>query len=315
MRSLRVIFCLVWPLLCTAFDATITARINESLQAQKSLKTIPCEQLSIFSLRMTLSQLLSAKKSKRAAFYPIYDTEADMKKQWAALPGVQPGDNPESMLLKHAHCHEAAMWFTQHLTLEEQTEFSAKYFLPLLPTRELLVEGADTLSAFYKSKVTCSECFPMTEKQEFDDVNKMLQAQKHLRVVPCEQLSIFSIRTVLKDLIKMKKTDQVAEYPIYKTEDDMKKQWAQLPGVQPGDNSESRLVKFAHCHEAVMWFTQHLTTEDKAIFSKRSFLPLLPKAELPLTGRPALIDFYAAKVKCPKCSVGMKPSAGEVITV
>lgn len=304
MRWLRAALYITLPLCSHANLAAL--KINEELQAQKSLRTVPCEQLSIFSLRTTLSGLLAAKKSERVSTYPLYQSESDMRKEWAALPGVKPGDNPESTLLKFAHCHQAVMWFTKHLSLAEQAEFSSKEFLPLLPTKQLSVDGFGALSTFYKSVVTCSQCFPVVgnnTSREVEHVNQQLQARKDLRVTPCEQLSIFSLRMVLKDLLSAKKSKRTAEYPMYGSEAEMKLQWSALPGVQPGDNDESRLVKFAHCHEAVMWFQQHLDKDEQAIFAQRSFLPLLPMTELQLVGPSALTEFYAAKVKCAQCGI------------
>merc|ERR1712048_591063 len=124
-------------------------QLNAQLLAREDLRTIPCEQLSIFSLRVTLKALLGAKSSTRTAPFPIYATEEDMTSAWRSLPGVQPGDNPESRLVKYAHCHEAVMWFVQHLSAYEQHAFARDNVMPLLPVRELPLEGPEVLTQFY----------------------------------------------------------------------------------------------------------------------------------------------------------------------
>lgn len=227
-----------------------------------------------------------------------------MKDQWKAIPGVQPGDNPESRLVKYAHCHEAVMWYTQHLSADEKKSFSHANFLPLLPTSELPVEAKDAFTRFYVSKVKCEECSigSNTEPSSaIEQLNQQLVSQDSLRTVPCEHLSIFSLRVVLKELLKAKTSTESGVYPIYATEEEMKAQWKKLPGVQPGLNPESRLMIHAHCHEAVMWYTQHLSAEAQHSFARKNFLPLLPTNELPAEGKDTLTQFYVSKVQCPEC--------------
>merc|ERR1712048_764140 len=186
----------------------------------------------------------------------------------------------------------------------EKHAFARDNVMPLLPVRELPLEGPDALTRFYASKVKCRECAaqPVTAAP-VESLNQHLVAQRGLRSVPCEGLSIFSIRTVLKALLGIKNSTHTAPFPIYKTEADMKAVWRSLPGVQPGDNPESRLVKYAHCHEAVMWFMQHLSAHEQQVFAHDQFLPLLPLGELPLNGPEVLTQFYASKVKCPQCGL------------
>eukprot|EP00747_Dinoflagellata_sp_TGD_P166228 gnl/TRDRNA2_/TRDRNA2_188695_c0_seq1.p1 gnl/TRDRNA2_/TRDRNA2_188695_c0~~gnl/TRDRNA2_/TRDRNA2_188695_c0_seq1.p1 ORF type:complete len:165 (+),score=39.20 gnl/TRDRNA2_/TRDRNA2_188695_c0_seq1:72-566(+) len=139
-------------------------------QPSHELKTVPCENLSIFSLRFVLQKLLEAKKSPRVAQYPMYESEAEMKNEWRELPGVQPGNNPNSLLVKHAHCQQAAMWYSQHLDSSEKESFAQNNFLPLLPTtKNLLLDLGDSatdpkLKLFYESKVLCNECAESSEK-------------------------------------------------------------------------------------------------------------------------------------------------------
>merc|ERR1712032_754629 len=222
--------------------------------------SVPCENLSIFSLRVVLQKLLDTKKSPRVAKYPMYESEAEMKREWASLPGVQPGNNPDSRLMKHAHCYQAVMWHSQHLNRSEKESFAQSNFLPLLPqSMNLIAELGDSaidpkLKLFYKSKVLCKEC-------------------NESGSVPCEDLSIFSLRVVLQKLLDAKKSPHVAKYPMYESEAEMKREWASLPGVQPGNNPDSRLVKHAHCYQAVMWHSQHLNRSEKESFAQSNFLP------------------------------------------
>lgn len=306
--------CCAWP----ESHIGVAEQINQKLLATEALRTVPCDGVSVFALRVTLKAMLALKTSPITASYPISSTEADMKADWQKLPSVQPGDNADSRLLKYAHCHEAVMWFLHHLSLSEQQAFSRANFLPLLPLHELPVDSSDPLTLFYASKVNCEECH-----SGFDDihadaaiplvrVNQKLLKQELLRTVPCEHLSIFALRVVLKALLNVKTNagtvpvrpvNAESMYPIYKTEDEMQEQWSALPGVQPGDNADSRLVKYSHCHEAVSWFFQHLSMEERKSFAKSSFLPLLPVRDLPHEGNDALTRFYTAKVKCQRCSV------------
>jgi len=124
------------------------------------VRTVPCEDLSIFSLRAVLRDLLGRmpRGSGGGAAYPAYASAADMEERWGALPGVQPGNNHESLLVKHAHCHEAAAWFAQRLTPGERQAFAEQMFLPELPTRQLPAEGPAALVEFYASRVTCERC-------------------------------------------------------------------------------------------------------------------------------------------------------------
>mmetsp|Transcript_107940 Transcript_107940/g.170519 ORF Transcript_107940/g.170519 Transcript_107940/m.170519 type:complete len:174 (+) Transcript_107940:53-574(+) len=169
-RPYAILHVVALPLLSSATLETISWDIDSQPEAKTSLRTIPCEQLSIFSLRTILIQLLSTKRSESVSSYPIYASEKEMRQRWTTLPGVKPGKNPESVMLKHAHCHEAVMWFTQHLSLDEQRKFSTNNFLPLLPTTELEVEGPDAISEFYRSKVTCPKCRIDTKSSMMTDI-------------------------------------------------------------------------------------------------------------------------------------------------
>merc|ERR1712039_957804 len=153
---------------CTALLAAVAAGTPS-----QPLKTVPCANLSIYSLRVVLQELLESKKSPRVAGYPMYESAAEMKQAWRSLPGVQPGNNPNSLLVKHAHCHEAVMWYSQHLDQSEKESFAQRNFLPLLPEGgNLLSKLGDSatdskLKLFYESKVLCSECSePETERKE-----------------------------------------------------------------------------------------------------------------------------------------------------
>jgi len=277
-----------------ALPSTSVEQVNAFLRNETGLLTAPCEGLSIHSIRLMLKKLLSIKHSDRTSPYPIYATEAEMKEQWKAIPAVKLGDNRESRLVKYAHCHEAVMWYTQHLSAAEKKSFSHGNFLPLLPTGELPVEDKDVFTKFYASKVKCNDC---------NIISGSVNAVSKLRTVPCEDLSIFSLRVALKELFKAKSSPRTASYPMYATEAEMRAQWRALPGVQPGDNPQSRLVRYAHCHEAVNWYKHHLSEAEQQAFARTTFLPLLPAHDLPVDGNDLLTQFYVSKAKCAECTV------------
>jgi len=245
----------------------------------------------------------------------MYKTVEEMQHQWSVLPGVPVGDNPQSRLLKFAHCHEAVMWYTQHLSAQEQQKFAKNIFLPSLPNQLLSPLGGGPLELFYTSKVFCPECNvqQVLNKQPLnaaaDSVNKYLQAQPGLQLVACENLSIYSLRYLLKALLSVKNKALDATYPIYTNKTSMAADWAQLPGVQPGNNLQSLMIKHAHCYQAVMWFTQYLNPKDQATFAASYFLPLLPANELEIDGNGAIAKFYLSKVKCPQCVTHASPTS------
>jgi len=203
------------------------------------------------------------------------------------------------------------MWYTQYLSKSAQKSFAQTNFLPLLPAEQQPTDGDDALTAFYVSKVKCRQCeagdsaftgnTSMTNMKM--QVNQQLVARKSLRTVPCEELSIYSLRVTLQSLLSARDTARNVSYPIYTTKKDMIAQWRSLPGVQLGDNKMSRLIRDAHCHEAAMWFTHYLSEKGQQTFEKTNFLPLLPVQEQPTDGDDVLTAFYMSKVHCQQCLV------------
>jgi hypothetical protein len=68
-------------------------------------------------------------------------------------------------------------------------------------------------------------------------------------------------------------------------------------------------VRAAHCHEAVMWFVHHLSSEAQAKVASELVLPMLPVADhVAKQGQRLSSDeagrFYDEKVTCQKCHVG-----------
>merc|ERR1712037_17784 len=118
------------------------------VHGRKSLRTVPCERLSIYSLRVALDALFAARDPSLHTSYPIYASEEEMHAQWSALPGVEPGNNKFLRLVRDAHCHEAAMWFTRYLSELGKQAFERENFLPLLPVEEQQTDGDDALIAF-----------------------------------------------------------------------------------------------------------------------------------------------------------------------
>merc|ERR1719197_2209942 len=83
----------------------------------------------------------------------------------------------------------------------------------------------------------------------------------------------------------------------------MELHWAESA---PADDTR---VRDAHCHEAVMWFVHHLTSQEQAHVMKSTVLPMLPVIDhTEGKGNRAAHDhagkFYDEKVTCQNCHVG-----------
>lgn len=86
-----------------------------------------------------------------------YGTASDMDAHWAESA---PAEDPR---VRDAHCHEAVMWFTHHLTTEAQEQMKRQITLPFLPLADHTIKGSarekdDKAGKFYDSKVTCQAC-------------------------------------------------------------------------------------------------------------------------------------------------------------
>jgi hypothetical protein len=141
-------------------------------------------------------------------------------------------------------------------------------------------------------------------------LNKHLAAKKGIKLKVCEDFTTEEVRTVLKELlprtsihlksIYSKKDGRGAKYTSV-NEMEAHWQWA-----APGNDLR---VRDAHCHEAVMWFVHHVTTEDQVEVMQKLVLPMLPVAQhTEGKGKRDASDhagkFYDEKITCQNCHVG-----------
>jgi hypothetical protein len=147
-------------------------------------------------------------------------------------------------------------------------------------------------------------------------LNGHLTRQSGLKVKACEDFSVHELRSVLRTLLPQASRALQEIYPesdgrraAYTSVEDMEADWAQsAPAEDPR-------VHAAHCHEAVMWFVHHLSSEAKVSAMKQLVLPLLPVEDH--TAKQSQRDiadvagrFYDQKITCQKCHVGGIDSLG-----
>jgi hypothetical protein len=131
----------------------------------------------------------------------------------------------------------------------------------------------------------------------------------------CEEFTTAGLRTVLRDLLPRTSAHLKAVYSKadgrgakYTTVLEMESHWNNAP-------ADDVRVRNAHCHEAVMWFVHHLTSEDQAHVMKTMVLPKLPVDDH-TSGKGNRADndhagkFYDEKVTCQNCQVGGIDSLG-----
>jgi len=147
-------------------------------------------------------------------------------------------------------------------------------------------------------------------------LNKHLVAKKGIKLEVCESFTTPKLRAVLRELLPL---TSVHLKKIYSKVDgrgakytDVKEMEAHWSESAPVDDTR---VRDAHCHEAVMWFVHHLTTQDQVQAMKTMVLPMLPVADHTSgKGKRAADDhagkFYDAKVTCQNCHVGGITSLG-----
>ena len=143
--------------------ASANAKLNKHLKGKKGIKLKSCEEFDTQGVREVLSDLLPRVSVDLKAIYSDkdgrvgkYDTLAQMQLHWQAAPA-------EDLRVRDAHCHEAVMWFTHHLTTEVQEGIKGRITLPMLPAAEHTLkdasrDSADKAGIFYDSKVTCQKC-------------------------------------------------------------------------------------------------------------------------------------------------------------
>eukprot|EP00933_Yihiella_yeosuensis_P050949 TRINITY_DN4875_c1_g2_i1.p1 TRINITY_DN4875_c1_g2~~TRINITY_DN4875_c1_g2_i1.p1 ORF type:complete len:560 (-),score=135.72 TRINITY_DN4875_c1_g2_i1:211-1890(-) len=140
--------------------ARANAKLNGHLLKRADLKTKACEAHTKKELQATLRTLFKVRNEELMSVYAKHDgrrsayaSQAEMEKHWSELP-----EDDVDGIQRDAHCHEAVMWFTHHLTEPAQAEFAKLHELPLLPTRAHSTKGEDPVTKLYSSKVTCQAC-------------------------------------------------------------------------------------------------------------------------------------------------------------
>jgi len=62
--------------------------------------------------------------------------------------------------------------------------------------------------------------------------------------------------------------------------DDIKSRWGEMIDIAEGCDLDQTVLRDGHCHEAVMWFTHHLTKENRELLkSTGTAIPLLSTVE------------------------------------
>jgi len=141
-------------------------------------------------------------------------------------------------------------------------------------------------------------------------LNKHLAARNGIRLKACEEFSVSELREVLhalhpkaSDELKRIYSDSDGRSSKYITASEMAAHWAEnAPAEDPR-------VRDAHCHEVVMWFTHHLTTQAQEHVQHTITLPLLPVADHTMRGSARdstdkAGKFYDSKVTCQACHNG-----------
>eukprot|EP00929_Paragymnodinium_shiwhaense_P014981 TRINITY_DN122998_c0_g1_i1.p1 TRINITY_DN122998_c0_g1~~TRINITY_DN122998_c0_g1_i1.p1 ORF type:complete len:556 (-),score=152.06 TRINITY_DN122998_c0_g1_i1:360-2027(-) len=140
-------------------------------------------------------------------------------------------------------------------------------------------------------------------------LNRHLAFKKGLKVKACEDFSVPELRELLQSVfphtaedLKNVYSDKDGRRSVYSTLEEMLEHWAEVP-------ADDHRVRDAHCHEAVMWFIHHLTSEKQEELKQALVLPLLPVADHTHEQKSRLESdkagkFYDAKVTCQACHVG-----------
>lgn len=141
-------------------------------------------------------------------------------------------------------------------------------------------------------------------------LNVHLSKKRGIRLEACESFTTNSLRDILRDLFPRASTVLKGIYSKvdgrgarYASMADMEKHWeASAP-------SHDTRVRDAHCHEVVMWFVHHLTSQEQIAVMNTTVLPMLPVADHSSgKGRRAEHDlagkFYDDKITCQACHVG-----------
>lgn len=140
------------------------AQLNKHLVARTGLRLQACEEFTTPDLRAVLHTLRPLASDELKRIYaekdgrsPKYASASEMEAHWQESAPI------DDIRVRDAHCHEAVMWFTHHLTTEVQEGIKGRITLPMLPAAEHTLkdasrDSADKAGIFYDSKVTCQKC-------------------------------------------------------------------------------------------------------------------------------------------------------------
>jgi len=141
-------------------------------------------------------------------------------------------------------------------------------------------------------------------------LNMHLAKKQGIRLKACEDFTTEGLRETLRNLFPFTSAKLKAVYSKVdgrgaKYEDiaSMEAHWTESAP------SHDLRVRDAHCHEVVMWFVHHISSETQVHVMKTMVLPKLPVADHRITkGSRADHDvagkFYDEKVTCQNCHVG-----------
>jgi hypothetical protein len=118
-------------------------------------------------------------------------------------------------------------------------------------------------------------------------LNKHLLGTAGLKTRPCEEVSLDFVHEVQREIYKVRSPGLHA---LYRKGDGRQMPFASLEELLQNQKTERELLKGrpdlipvvrdARCHEAVMWFTHHLTKHAREDFMHAQLvLPLLPKGD------------------------------------
>jgi len=152
-------------------------------------------------------------------------------------------------------------------------------------------------------------------------LNKHLAARQGLRLKACEDHTVHELRATLRQLF-LKASEMLKS--VYPQGDGRHSKYADIAEMEahwvshaPADDER---VRDAHCHEAVMWFVHHLTSDAQKQSMGDLVLPMLPVTDhVNATRLRGSMDragvYYAEKTTCQKCHVTSALDAASKKTV
>eukprot|EP00927_Polykrikos_kofoidii_P023003 TRINITY_DN2130_c0_g1_i1.p1 TRINITY_DN2130_c0_g1~~TRINITY_DN2130_c0_g1_i1.p1 ORF type:complete len:423 (+),score=67.05 TRINITY_DN2130_c0_g1_i1:89-1357(+) len=141
-------------------------------------------------------------------------------------------------------------------------------------------------------------------------LNQHLAARVGLRLRVCEEYTVAELRETLR-MLHGWSSEELKR--VYAETDGRAAQYTDVAAMEAHWASHApsgdERVRDAHCHEAVMWFVHHLTSDAQKNAMSLIVLPTLPLRDHVSTvqlrgGDDKAAAFYAEKTTCQKCHVG-----------